>query len=189
MKQERISSYPRGERTRANILTAARDRFAAEGYERATIRSIAQDAGIDPSLVIRYYGNKAGLFAAAVDFDLQLPDLKAVPKAEAGSVIVSRYFDRWENDERFSALLRAAATNAEAAERMRKISSQQTLPFVTQLCGNPESAPIRNNLVNSQLWGFAYCRYILKLPHILTMTRTEIVKWLGPTVQRYIFDK
>jgi hypothetical protein len=56
-----------------------------QGYERTTIRQVATDANIDPSMVMRYYGSKDGLFAAAVD-DLELPDLSAVPTDEvAGS--------------------------------------------------------------------------------------------------------
>jgi AcrR family transcriptional regulator len=58
------------ERSRAArdaILTAARRRFTEEGYERTTIRTVAADAGIDPSMVMRYYGSKDGLFSAAVD--------------------------------------------------------------------------------------------------------------------------
>ena len=45
------------------ILTAARERFAADGYERATIRAIAADAGIDDSEKHRAFwkaGGKAG---------------------------------------------------------------------------------------------------------------------------------
>ena len=57
----------RSDATRAAILAAARERFAADGYERATIRAIAADAKIDPSMVMRYYGNKEKLFAAAAD--------------------------------------------------------------------------------------------------------------------------
>ena len=52
------------------ILAAARQRFAESGFERATIRAIAADANIDPSMVMRYFGNKDQLFAAAADFDL-----------------------------------------------------------------------------------------------------------------------
>ena len=55
------------------ILAAARERFAESGFERATIRAIAADANIDPSMVMRYFGNKDQLFAAAADFDLQFP--------------------------------------------------------------------------------------------------------------------
>ena len=57
------------------ILAAAKQRFAESGFERATIRAIAADANIDPSMVMRYFGNKDLLFAAAADFDLQIPDL------------------------------------------------------------------------------------------------------------------
>lgn len=65
----------RSDATRATILAAARERFAADGYEKATIRAIARDARIDPSMVMRYYGNKAGLFAAAVAIDPGLPGM------------------------------------------------------------------------------------------------------------------
>lgn len=68
--------------TKSVILAAARERFAADGYERATIRAIAADAAIDPSMVMRYYGNKERLFAAAAEFDLELPDLTQVPRAQ-----------------------------------------------------------------------------------------------------------
>ncbi|MDT5208004.1 MAG: hypothetical protein QOF67_419, partial [Mycobacterium sp.] len=47
------------------ILAAARQRFAESGFERATIRAIAADANIDPSMVMRYFGSKDQLFAAA----------------------------------------------------------------------------------------------------------------------------
>ena len=67
---------PRSVPARRAILAAARARFAAEGYERATVR--ATDAGIDASMVMRYFGSKEDLFAAAADIDLRLPSLKDV---------------------------------------------------------------------------------------------------------------
>ena len=73
----------RGLATRARIVAAARQRFAADGYERATIRAIAADAGVDPSLVMRYYGNKQGLFVAAAEIELRIPDLGHLPRARA----------------------------------------------------------------------------------------------------------
>src|SRR5687768_13126754 len=100
----------RSEATKAAILAAARARFAAGGYERATIRSIAADANIDPALVMRYFCSKEGLFAAAAEYDLQLPDLAAVPRAALGGVLVGHLLDRWEADDTFMALLRASAT-------------------------------------------------------------------------------
>ncbi len=52
--------------TRAAILDAARRRFAGHGYDGATIRAIAADAGVDPALVHHFFGTKERLFAAAV---------------------------------------------------------------------------------------------------------------------------
>src|SRR6476660_3479305 len=111
--------------TRAAILAAARERFAADGFERATIRAIAADADIDPSMVIRYYGSKDKLFAAAADFDLQLPDLGGTPPDEVGAALVGHFLHRWEDNGTLVALLRAAVTNDTAAERMRGIFGDQ----------------------------------------------------------------
>ena len=74
--------------TKAAILVAARTRFAAEGYRSTTVRAVARDAGIDPALVMRYFGGKADLFVAATDIDLRIPDLSDVPVAEHGERLV-----------------------------------------------------------------------------------------------------
>ena len=58
MPQNRKPTGRRSDRTKAAILAAAREQFAAYGYERATIRAIAAAAGIDPAMVMRYFGNK-----------------------------------------------------------------------------------------------------------------------------------
>ncbi|HEX2418275.1 MAG TPA: helix-turn-helix domain-containing protein, partial [Micromonosporaceae bacterium] len=52
--------------TRQMILAAARDVFAEWGYDRASIRGIAAQAGVDPALVHHYFGNKDSLFQAAI---------------------------------------------------------------------------------------------------------------------------
>src|SRR6185312_14004704 len=109
----------RSDATRALILSVARERFAADGYERATIRAIADDAGVDPALVMRYYANKAGLFAAAVDLDLRLQNIPTLPRGAQGAAVVQHFLERWEGDDILQALLRTAATNENAAERLR----------------------------------------------------------------------
>jgi AcrR family transcriptional regulator len=88
-------------------LAAARERFAESGYEAATIRAIAADANIDPSMVMRYFGNNDQLFAAAAEFDLRFPDLFEVDPAELGHALVSHFLKRWEDDEALVVLLRS----------------------------------------------------------------------------------
>src|SRR5919202_1959557 len=104
----------KGERTRRAILQVAREQFHQLGYDGASIRGIAAGAQIDPSMVRRYYGRKEGLFAAAVDVDLRLPDLRDVPAAERGHRLVEHFMTRWEGDpadDVLVLLLRSAVSN------------------------------------------------------------------------------
>lgn len=170
--------------TKAVILAAARERFAKSGFERATIRAIAADANIDPSMVMRYFGSKDQLFAAAADFDLQLPDLSDVDPAQLGPRLVNHFMNRWERDEALIVLLRSSTTNAEAAQRMQDIFTGQLLPVIAKV--NPKAPQRRAGLIATQVLGLALCRYVLQLPPIVAMPRAETVAWLGPTVQRYL---
>ncbi|MFJ4976929.1 TetR family transcriptional regulator [Streptomyces coeruleorubidus] len=181
-----IAPSRRSDTTRAAILDAARERFAADGYERATIRTIARDAGIDPSMVMRYYGSKEGLFAAAVAVDLKLPDLGPLPRGEVGSALVTHFLAMWEENEVLTALLRVGATNQAGAERMQGIFQEQLLPVARQACPDPEQVPVRAALTATQLLGMALTRYVLRLPPAVALSRQEIVAWLAPTVQRYL---
>ncbi|MFE3449696.1 TetR family transcriptional regulator [Nonomuraea sp. NPDC059194] len=176
------------EDTKAAILAAARERFAADGYEKATIRAIAADVGIDPAMVMRYFGNKEKLFAAAARFDLRFPDLPAMEPDEVGAAMVRHFLALWETNESLQVLLRTGVTNDAAAERMREIFAAQLGPLAARLCPDPSSAPVRAGLAASQILGMALTRYILRLPPVVAMTHDEIVAWLGPTIQRYLID-
>ncbi|MEV5413204.1 TetR family transcriptional regulator [Thermopolyspora sp. NPDC052614] len=170
--------------TKAAIRAAARERFAADGYDRATIRAIAADAGIDPAMVMRYFGNKESLFAAAAEFDLRLPDLSQVPHDELGARIAAHMITRWDGDETLLALLRAAVTHPAAADRIREIFAAQLGPAVQAIA--PDDPVTRSGLVASQVLGLALTRYVLRLPPVAAMDKDAVVAWLGPTLQRYL---
>lgn len=179
----------RSDATRAAILAAAREQFAARGYQAATIRAIAAAAQIDPALVMRYYGNKEALFAAAAEFDLRLPDLGALPRRQVGAALVDHFLERWEGDEVLMALLRAAVTTESARERMQAIFASQVAPQVIRLSSLPRSEAVaRAGLVSSQILGLALCRYVLRLPPLVKLPRAELVRRVGATVQGYLFD-
>ena len=176
----------RSDATRAAILAAARERFAAEGYEKATIRSIARDAKIDPSMVMRYYGNKAGLFAAAVSIDPQLPGLPVEPREEIGRTLVRHFLTLWEENGELTALMRVGATDPAAADQMQSVLRDQLIPLARQIGPEPEQAPTRAALCSSTVLGLALTRYVLRFPASVALTHEEIVDWLGPTIQRYL---
>jgi AcrR family transcriptional regulator len=180
------SGTRRSDGTRAAILAAARQRFSEDGYERATIRAIAADADIDPSMVMRYFGNKEKLFAAAADFDLQLSGLVEGPVQELGARLAAHLIRRWDGDETLLALMRAGVTNDSVAGKARMIFATQLGPVVRSVCESDEEAMKRAGLIASQVLGFALTRYILKFPPVVALTREEVVYWLGPNLQRYL---
>lgn len=170
--------------TKAVILAAARVRFAADGYEKATIRAVAADAHIDPAMVMRYFGSKEGLFASAAEFDLRLPDLSQVPRERLGEALIRHFLERWHADDVLQALLRTAVTNEAAAERMREIFGAQLTPVMRSVAG--DQAAVKATLVASQVLGMALCRYILKFPPAVAMSDEDVIENLAPTLQRYL---
>jgi len=180
---------PRSEQTRAAILTAARRRFAADGFDRATIRAIAADAGVDASMVMRYYGSKNGLFAAAADLDLQLPELAAVSREKLGETLVRHWVAQWEGDrsnELLTVLLRSAVTNEDAAEQLRAIFGAQVATAVAAVVDDPAEAPTRAGLLATQMLGLALCRHILRLPPVVALDAEALIASVSDTIQRYL---
>lgn len=172
--------------TKALILAKARERFGTAGFQAATIRAIAADAEVDPAMVMRYFGTKDQLFAAAAEFDLQLPDISAADRDRLGWLLVGHFLRRWEGgDDALVILLRSSSTNAEAAQRMREIFGSQLLPLVASRVPPGEAAK-RAGLIATQILGLALCRFVLRLPPVVDLSQDEVVEWLGPTIQRYL---
>ena len=178
----------KSDRTRAAILDAAQTLFAQHGHGRTTVRDIAAKASIDPALVIRYFGSKDELFVRAAAFDLRMPDLNKVKRSQIGDTLIRRFLELGEGFTGMTVLLRSAASNDYAASRVRELFAAQVLPAFARV-GSRADAAERAGLVASQLLGLALCRYILKIPPVAEMSTEEIVKHIGPTIQRYASGK
>ncbi len=63
----RPATQARGEDTRRRILETALDLFAAQGYEGASTRQIAEGAGVNLPAIQYYFGNKEGLYRAVIE--------------------------------------------------------------------------------------------------------------------------
>lgn len=180
----------RSEPTRTAILAEARRLLAEKGYEGTTIRAVAAAAGVDPSMVMRYYGNKEGLFGAAVDLDLHFPDAAGWPREELGIRLARHVVARWEgelSDELIRLLLRSATTNAAAAEQLRAVFGGQVLRFVQQVAGGDTPEVVRRaSMLATQVVGVALCRYVLELPPVVAMDADTLVAMLAPVIQHYL---
>jgi hypothetical protein len=128
------------------------------------------------------------LFAEALDFDLQLPDLTALSQKNAARSLVAHFLQRWEQDDTLMALMRSAAANPHALARLQSIFGRQVRPAIGKLSGAlPAEAARRAALVASQVLGLAWCRYVLALPPLAGMAHEEIIDPVAPTLQRCIF--
>ncbi len=121
--------------TREAILAASRKRFAEHGYDGATIRGIAADAGVDPALVHHFYGTKERLFAAAMRLPVVPGELlgaalaagPADPAESLGEHLVRTVLQAWEVHEIrdvFVGLIRSASTSAQATTMLREFVTE-----------------------------------------------------------------
>jgi len=79
--RSRPTVQARGEDARRRILETALDLFAAQGYEGASTRQIAEGAGVNLPAIQYYFGSKEGLYRAiiediAADTDRYMADLE-----------------------------------------------------------------------------------------------------------------
>jgi AcrR family transcriptional regulator len=173
-----------GEATRSTILATAQSQFGASGFERTTIRSIASAAGVDPALVMYYFGSKAHLFAAATQLDITFPDLSHVAPDRVADLVLPVFVDVWGPDGPFLPLLRSAATNRAAADALLEVFVNQVTPALAAVA--PDRARERAALVGSQLLGIAVARYILGVPPLAGMDDATLTDWLRPVLAYYL---
>jgi len=157
--------------TRAAILTAARARFAADGYEKTTIRAVAAEAGIDASMVMRYYGNKANLFQASATVALPLTgQITAGPidLAQLAAALAHAFVERWEKEDNKveRMVLRTAMTHPEAVAQVQQIFDEQIRPSILASLGDDPDAELRAAMIMSQTLGVILSRYLFCLAPI-----------------------
>jgi AcrR family transcriptional regulator len=170
--------------TRADILSAARRRFAAEGFERTTLRSIAADVGVDQALVSRYFGSKQDLFATATEFRIDLPDLLGVDPGDIAGMLLPRYFEIWEDNHSFLALLRAASTSEVAADTLNKTLATNVRP--TLLAATPDHHEQRIAMTDAFVIGLAMTRSILANQPMVNFSREELSRWAAPIFRQLL---
>jgi len=178
--------------TRDAVLDAARRAFAARGYEAASLRAIATDAGVDPGMVRHFFGSKAGLFQAAlelpVDVERLVPMLLADGLDGIGERLVRFFlsvFDSAADRNPFISLMRSAVTHEESARMFREFVTEQLLGKVAAALGAPD-ARLRASFVGSQMAGLVLMRYVIRLEPLASADQDTVVAFVGPTVQRYL---
>ncbi|HET8662395.1 MAG TPA: TetR family transcriptional regulator, partial [Micromonosporaceae bacterium] len=156
--------------TRQAIMTSARHAFAERGYDGASIRAIATDAGVDPALVHHYFGTKEQLFLQALQMPVNpqafLPRVIEGDQDQIGVRLVTTFLSVWDSPVGTTtvALLRSAMSADWTIPLIREFLTTQVLrPLLARVEIDPAEAPLRASLVASQMAGLAVIRYIYKL--------------------------
>ena len=178
--------------TRAAVLTAAKEAFGAAGYTATSVRSVARAAGVDPSLVLHFFGSKDALFEAALELPLDPEVLVAHLLADGpdglGERIVRTFLGVWDatpGQDPMLAMLRSAASHPDSAERLRDLLLRVVLRPVARGAGGTEP-DLRAGLLASQLLGLAMTRYVLHMEPVASATADELAPLYGPTLQHYL---
>jgi AcrR family transcriptional regulator len=159
--------------TAQRILEAAQAEFGERGLERATVRSIAQRAGVDPSLVIQHYGSKSDLFAIAT----RLPG-ESTPDDVAGHLFDVLDVRLGELPPETRALVRSMLTAPEATEAMRDFLNERVTNLARASSG--EDAELRAALTVSSILGLTIARHFLTLDALASISESQIEKTLRP---------
>ena len=177
--------------SRERILAAAREQFAAAGWDATTIRGIATTAGVDPALVMHYFGSKEGIFRAALEFPIDpaemVPQLLAPGLDGLGGRMVRFFIRVWDSPEGRPLLgvIRSAVASEQAAQLLREFVSREVLGRLAEAL-EVDQPRLRASLAGSQLVGLAMLRYVVKLEPVASASGEQLAAWVGPTLQRYL---
>jgi AcrR family transcriptional regulator len=179
--------------TREAIAEAARRQFAELGYDRATMRGIASEAGVDAALVVRFHGSKDALFR----------DVMALPPAVAEAIAsladgtteslgrrLAQVVVGMLEDPRSRSIvlgrIRSASSHPDAAALVRETVTRDLGRLVAAVTDDePENRAV---LVGSQVVGLALARHVVRVEPLASLPAADVIEYLAPVFQHYLVE-
>lgn len=195
MTQGKVAGRRPGESgTRAAILAAARKQFSTMGYDRASIRGIGKEAGVDPALVTHFFGSKQSLFASVVElpFDpaVVIPRLVQGDRRQIGhrfATFLVGLLEQEQSRERVLGIVRAAASEPAAATIIRDLISSNLLqPMVEQI--GTDRPDLRAGMIGTQMVGLAMTRHVVGIEPLATASAATLIAVLTPIFQHLLTE-
>lgn len=188
----RTGRRPGPNTTRNTLLAIARRRFGEAGYGSTSMRAIAAEAGVDPSVIAHFFGSKDGLFRAAVGWPFD-PAVVAGRLGDQGpggmgAGVATVFFGVWDDPvtrPSMLAMLRSAMSHETSATLLGEFVSRHLFAKVSALLRGPDSQ-LRVNLAASHLIGVAVLRYGLRIEPIASARTDTLITWLTPALNRYL---
>jgi AcrR family transcriptional regulator len=186
--EAKLPREERRRRTEAGILDAARELFAESGFERTTIRAVAARAGVDPALVMQYYGTKEGLFAASARWHVDHKRLSDASLGDVPHTALDDLFATFEDPERRDgaiALIRNCLTHESALGIMRDDVMCEPQRMIAATIGG-EDAELRAGLLGASMIGISIARYLLQIPAVAAASREDIERVMEPVLRALV---
>ena len=177
--------------TRDAIAAAARRQFAELGYDRATMRGIASEAGVDPALVVRFHGSKDALFREVMALPPAVAEgiagLADGPTETIGRRLAEVVVGMLEDPRSRSIVLgriRSASSHPDAAELVRETVTRDLGRLVAAVTDDePEKRAV---LVGSQVVGLALARHVVQVEPLASLPAADVIDYVAPVFQHYL---
>ena len=147
--------------TRVRLLAAARELFLARGYDAIGLREVAAKAGVDVTLIRRYFGSKEALFTQATDVSENVEEIHDATDGEVGRKMIDRVLAASQDvDAPLFALLRSSGDPSVVARLNAQLDHSLTRNLAKRIAAdNPR---IRADMVVALLLGIGVQRALLK---------------------------
>jgi len=173
------------------ILEAARTLFAERGYQGATMRAVADRAGVNAALVHHYFGSKERLFVAALHMPLNpaevVPTLLAAgPRQEFAQRFVRFFVRAWRDPvtgPRLQAVVRSAVGTEQGAASIRELAEDVLLD---QVAGALSVSKLRVATAITHLIGLMLGSTIIGIEPLASATEDELVELVAPAIAHYL---
>jgi len=173
------------------ILDAARALFADCGYQGATMRAIAERAGVNSALVHHYFTSKELLYVAALRLPLNPAEavialLEAGPREEFAQRLAGFFIRSWRDPEtgpRLQAVIRSAVGTTHGAASVRQLAEDILLERTASAIGVP---PLQVAVAVTHLIGVMIGATIIGIEPLASASEEELVALVTPALAHYL---
>lgn len=183
------------------VQRAAARLFSTKGFTATGVREIAAEAGVDPALVIRYFGSKEKLFLRTMTMSADFADVMSGPLDGLGERAVAFVLARTrpagappgqQDPERepqsragvFAALMRASDRPLVRSQLAGAVEEMFVALVAGRLPG--DDAHLRARLMAAQFTGLMAALYVVEDPGLVAASDADIARYYGRALQQLI---
>jgi AcrR family transcriptional regulator len=172
--------------TRDVIAQHARELFDQRGYAATSVRAIAAAAGIDPALVIRYFGSKEELFIRVMGLIEHPGPVLDGPTATLGVRLVTYALGPERADlRRYLTTLILASGYDRVRSALREMIGRLFIENLAQRLEGPD-ARLRARLIAAQIGGIIQGLTIIRDEDLTEADPNRVIELYGRAIQQLI---